>query len=74
MPQWRTCFILDGTASGVTKRRHDVTFPLCDMQLFCSIAEKIVCIFLQDLSKRKHCLYQRSADFSYEKPMHDRIS
>jgi hypothetical protein len=22
-----TCFIIDGTASGVTKRRHDVTFP-----------------------------------------------
>jgi hypothetical protein len=26
-------------------------------------------IFLQDLSKRKHCLYQRLTNFSYEKPM-----
>jgi hypothetical protein len=25
--------------------------------------------FLQDLSKIKHCLYRRPADFSYEKPM-----
>jgi hypothetical protein len=23
-----TCFIIDGAAIGVTKRRHDVTFPL----------------------------------------------
>jgi hypothetical protein len=32
---------------------------------WCSTAEKIVYIFQQDLSKRKHCLYRRPADFSY---------
>jgi hypothetical protein len=26
--QWETYFIIDGAASGVTKRRHDVTFPV----------------------------------------------
>jgi hypothetical protein len=29
--------------------------------------EKIVYIFLQDLSKRKHCLCRCPADFSWEK-------
>jgi hypothetical protein len=29
-------------------------------------------IFLQDSSKRNHCLYRRPADFSYEKPTRDR--
>jgi hypothetical protein len=35
--------------------------------------DKIVYIFLQDLSKRKH-LFQRPAQFSYEKPMRWRTS
>jgi hypothetical protein len=26
--QWRTVFIMDGAASRVTEKRHDVTFPL----------------------------------------------
>jgi hypothetical protein len=26
--QWRTCFMIDGAASGVTRRRHDVSFHL----------------------------------------------
>jgi hypothetical protein len=51
----------------IDQSRRDVTFPL-----WRSTAEKIVYIFLLDLSKRKHCLYQRPADFSYEKP--DEIS
>jgi hypothetical protein len=36
---------LDGAASGVTKRRHDVIFPL----LTYSTAETFVYIFLQEL-------------------------
>jgi hypothetical protein len=63
--EWETCFLIDGAASEETKIRHDVTFPLLTL----STAEKIVYNFLQDLSKRKHCLYRRPADCSYEKPM-----
>jgi hypothetical protein len=33
----------------------------------CSTAEKIMYIFLQDLSQRKYCLCGRPADFSYDK-------
>jgi hypothetical protein len=58
--QWRTCLIIDGAASGGTKTRHDVTFPLLPKHL-----GKDVYIFLHDLSKGKHCLYCRPADFSY---------
>jgi hypothetical protein len=48
--------IIDGAAGGETKRRHDVTFPLCTF-------------FYRMFPERKHCLYRRPADFSYEKPM-----
>jgi hypothetical protein len=50
--QWVTCFTIDGAASVVTKIRHAPLF-LC----WCSTAEMIVYIFLQDLSKVKHCLW-----------------
>jgi hypothetical protein len=52
------CFIIDGAASGVTKIRDDVTFPLLTLHRG-----------KYHLSKRKLCLYRRPADFSYEKPM-----